>query len=497
VLHGIRIRGVGLSIALIVPCLGLSAALPSVHVESGDLEGVASGEVIAYRGIPYAAPPLGALRWRAPQPPAHWSGVRSAKDFGFSCPQSAISERTAAGDARQMSEDCLTLNVWTQPSGAARPVMVWIHGGGDVEGSSANRYYDGTAFARDGIVLVSVNYRLGNLGFFAHPALTREDKASGANYALLDQLAALAWVQRNIAALGGDPANVTVFGESAGALDVLALMTTTQARGLFHKAIVESAGIWTSWPSLKDAQAAGVRIATRLKLPGADATAAQLRALPAQQLVREDDSPGLLPVIDGTLLRDEPLRLFAQGKALAIPLMIGSNDAEGSLLGESATNGFPTDDGAAGRKVRSLYGEPAEDDAVFARLLFRDEHFAAPARFIAAQQSVRAPVFLYRFDYVLDILRARRAGAFHGSEIPFVFATAPEYRLTSTDRSVEDTLHACWIGFAQSGTPHCSELSSWPAYQPRQDLMIRFGNMPSVQKSPDASVLDALERQFQ
>jgi para-nitrobenzyl esterase len=472
------------------------AAAPVVHTESGDLEGRIKGDVAAYLGIPYAAPPVGALRWRAPRPAASWSGLRAAQDFGYSCVQPAIPEHTLPGAAQQMSEDCLTLNVWAHTSASGAPVMVWIYGGGDVSGTSANRFYDGTAFAHDGVVLVSLNYRLGNLGFFAHPALRHENVGVGANFGLQDQLAALAWVQRNIAAFGGDPKNVTVFGESAGALDILALMTTPAARGLFHKAIVESAGVWTHWPRLTEAEAAGIAVAKQLNVEGPKVTAAQLRALPAQQLVQQNAMPGLLPVIDGVLLRDEPLGVFARGEALAIPLLIGSNNEEGSLLGEAGAQEQPQDRAPEPAGLRALYGESADDDAAFARLIFRDQHFAAPARSIAAQHSAHAPTFLYRFEYVMAALRGRRSGAHHASEIPFVFATVPQIRLTEADTVMIEAMHDCWIAFAKTGTPGCPHVPAWPAHTPAQDVLMRFADEISMQPTPDATVLDALQNEL-
>ena len=400
---------------------------PYVHVESGDLLGVTRDGVASFKGIPYAAPPVGELRWRAPQPPKPWPVARDSSDYGPSCSQSTPPRRVAPASAgARTSEDCLTLNVWTpaRRTNKPLPVMVWIHGGGNSAGTSAQTYYDGTAFARDGVILVSLNYRLGPFGFFAHPALTR---AAGrepiANYGLMDQVAALHWVQRNIAAFGGDSHNVTLFGESAGGADILLLMTAQATRGLFHKAIVESAGWWNQVPELSQAEAVGSAIATTLGLPGATATTAQLRALPADALLRLKDSDETGPVIDHQLLRLSPVTAFAQGKALDIPLIIGTNGNEGALLppDASAAEVVPSLSGPDFGKVRALYEAESTPEASLAAALFRDSFFAMPSRWVAAREAGGAPVYLYRFDYVASFLSgtSRRRESRLGDSVRF------------------------------------------------------------------------------
>jgi para-nitrobenzyl esterase len=479
-------------------CIGLSPAYSraesaQVHIDSGVLVGTASAGVESFKGIPYAAAPVGELRWRAPRAPSSWKQPRAAGDFGASCPQTPPPRVPAGSGAEHTSEDCLTLNVWApSPAVKSAPVMVWIHGGSNTQGTGAGVYYDGSAFARDGVVLVTINYRLGLLGFFAHPALAREAAGGAtANFGLLDQLAALAWVKRNIAALGGDPGNVTVFGESAGAEDTVALLASPASKGLFQKAIVESAPLDDEWPTLAEASSAGARTATALGLSGDQATAAQLRAIPMQRLV-QDDLRGSTPVIDGVLLREAPLKALTDGVGIDVPLVIGTNGNEGSLLG--ANPDLKYFDGINLAALRTLYGTPSESDAEVARRLFRDSRFAIPARRIAGHRAGTAPAYLYRFDYVLSLLRARRTGADHGSEIPYVFSTWGVYPISETDHSVTDVMHSCWVAFARGGAPTCKGAPAWPAYQPQSDLLMHFRDQAVVEKTPDAAALDAIAR---
>jgi para-nitrobenzyl esterase len=487
----------GAALGVVIAPSPARAEAVRVHIADGILVGVSDQGIASFKGVPYAAPPVGDLRWRPPNAPLHWSGARPAQDFGPSCMQPMAPRRVPPGSAAAgTSEDCLTLNIWTPVARTGSlPVMVWVHGGGNVQGSGAGRFYDGSAFAGDGVVLVTINYRLGVFGFFAHPALTHA--AGGeylANYALLDQIAALQWVQRNIAAFGGDPHNVTVFGESAGAQDILALLSTSVATRVLHKAIVESAGIWDDWQPLAAAEADGARFAAQLGLPGERATPAALRAVPAQQLMMSGDIPNAGPVIDGRLLRD------AAKKALAhypkVPLIIGSNGNEGSLLGADPkpSDALPGATAAELAALRAQYGAEGRDDGAFARALFRDMHFAAPARWIAASPR-GAPSFLYRFDYVLSLLRSRRSGADHGSEVPYVFASWDTDLLSDSDRRVTDTLHGCWVAFAKTGTPSCAAVPHWPAYSSATDELVEFGEQAAVRTS-NAPVLNALQGRF-
>jgi para-nitrobenzyl esterase len=502
------LRGVALGLvifigcgAAVVPAESVPDATVLVKTQSGTVAGTVNDKIVSFKGIPYAAPPVGARRWRAPAPPMPWTGVLKADDFGPSCPQAEMQRFVPAGSrAATTSEDCLTLNVWAPIAPTAPlPVMVWVHGGGNEGGSSADRFSDGSAFARDGIVLVSMNYRLGVLGFFAHPAIVRE--AGGeptGNFGLLDQIAALRWVHANIAAFGGDPSNVTIFGESAGGEDVVALSSIDATAGLFRRTIAESAGeLWDGWPTLPQAEKQSVTIATKLGLAGDRATVDQLRALPVSALAQVigDDEVG--PMVDGSVMRAPPWVALAHGAR--VPLIIGTNENDGSLAG----TGTPLDrvyprlspaDLALFRTREAARGVTG-DDALLQQL-FGDGYFAVPSRWVAAHASASAPAYLYRFDYVASFLAMRRPTAAHGSEIPFVFETFPQALLSEADRTVQAALHDCWIGFARAGTPSCAAIPTWPAYDASNRRIVVFDATPSWRDPGDTDVMDLFERKL-
>ena len=474
-------------------------ASPEVKIDSGILLGTSNGSIDTFKGIPYAKPPIGPLRWRPPQTVDRWVGVRSSAEFGAACPQTNPPE-LANGERPPTSEDCLTLNVWT-PSHRDHllPVMFWIHGGGNTQGSSSHRYYDGSAFARDGVVLVSINYRLGLLGFFAHPALTKEAGANAplANYGLMDQIAALDWVHRNIQVFGGDPGKVTIFGESAGGQDVLCLMTAPSASGLFARAIAESPGLVLFAPTLAVAEDFGAKTVTSLGL-GANATAAQLRDIPARDLVKQDFIAGG-PIIDGRFLPQSPKVAFAAHQGLHIPLIIGTNSNEGSLMDPNHAakwllNGFTSDEV---KQAHALYG--TSDETTIDRELFRDIIFAAPVRWIARQiAETGQPVYVYRFSYIRQRQVGRMVGAPHGSEIPYVFDTwwqSPTGGafLADANRAEAHLMHACWISFALTGTPHCPAAPTWPEYNAKEGQVLEFGQETAVRSHFDQAMLDLVE----
>ncbi|HEY1751909.1 MAG TPA: carboxylesterase/lipase family protein [Caulobacteraceae bacterium] len=467
------------------------APRPTVTIDAGQLAGIRDGSVEVFKGIPYVAAPVGPLRWAPPQPAQPWGGVRDASKFGAICPQPS----GPRGDFGQtQSEDCLFLNVW-RPAGAAKaPVMVWIHGGAFRLGAGSLPYYSGADFARDGVILVSINYRLGALGFFAHPALTKAaaPDAPLGDYGLMDQIAALQWVKRNIAAFGGDPDNVTIFGESAGGVSVLDLMTIPAARGLFAKAIVESGGGWGAERDLASAEQAGVAIAQGAGL-GPDATLAQLRALPADKLLKGPMTlAGFNPFTDGRLVKESATRAFAAGREAHVPLIIGSNSYEASLM-----QAFKIAPQAMLARLppamRALY--PANDDAA-AAAVFTDSIMGAPAHWLAGKVSAHAPAWLYHFSYVPTLQRGRTPGAGHGGEVIYVFGAwsgAISQYASPDDHLMEQAVHSCWVAFAKLGKPACDG-GAWPAYSPATDELMEFGDRVGPVAHFRQAQYDALDR---
>jgi len=501
----IRIHGVAATLAGLVLATGaLSAsAAPApaeVHIDSGVLVGSAEGDVLSFKGVPYAAAPTGPLRWAPPQKPASWTGKRAADQYGLICPQPIYADgRPNEGGAfGATSEDCLFLNVWAPRTAKKAPVMLWIHGGSNSLGAGSLGAYDGSAFVRDGVIVVSINYRLGLLGFFAHPALT---KAAGPDeplvgYGVMDQIAALQWVRRNIAAFGGDPSNVTVFGESAGGADILTLMASPLAKGLFAKAIVESGGGWSPPATLAAQEAKGVTAAVKAGAP-ADATLDQLRALPVSALVGKGVN-GVGVAVDGRLLTESPSQAFADGHALDVPLMIGTNSYEASLM---STFGMPAGMMLATvpAQVKAAYADEPTDEAK-ASAIFTDGFMGAPARWVAAKESSGQPVYLYHFSYVLDVQRPTSKGAGHASEIPYVFnswdtlgALRLGMAISAQDMAVTRLVHACWVSFAKTSAPQCGSGPAWPAYTPQNDVLMEFDTNSGPRQHVRKTQMDAQE----
>jgi para-nitrobenzyl esterase len=471
-----------------------AAFAQNVRIDSGELAGLEKEGVRVFRGIPYAAPPVGGLRWKPPAPPAPWTGVREAKEPGAGCMQ------RARGNAR-LSEDCLYLNVYTAARpGEKRPVMFWIHGGAFVSGSGA--LYDGTNLARQGVVVVTINYRLGALGFFAHPALSAESpKNVSGNYGLLDMIAALEWTKRNIRAFGGDPKNVTIFGESAGAAAVHYLMGSPLAKGLFAKAIMESnpsapprRHLKERWYNVDPAEQVGERVAAAL---GA-ADLAALRAAAPEAVMAAMAKPGvgpsgtlmsLEPAIDGYVVPDDLDDVFEAGRQSRVPLLVGANSDEGSL---SAGVAAQVKDEAAframaerfypGRSAEILKHYPAaapEEFAAAVRLLSGDRSFVTAARWMAAQHARVAPAYLYFFSYVDTARRGRIPGAAHAAEIPYVFNTPMGAlavgKFSEEDARVAQAMSAAWVAFARTGKPQHPGIPAWPAYRADTDRYLEFG----------------------
>ena len=455
-----------------IVALASPAAAQQVTIDSGAVTGVTAESVASFKGIPFAAAPVGAGRWSAPAPVQPWSAPRDATTYGPDCMQNPLPGIQPG--SRPMSEDCLTLNVWTpKPAKSAKlPVMVWIHGGGFVGGSGTLPETDGGLLAKRDVVIVSFNYRLGRFGFFAHPALGNDG-----NWGLMDQIAALKWVQRNIASFGGDPTKVTIFGESAGGESVSRLMASPAAKGLFARAIVASGGGRDDWPTLADAQTKGQAFAARA---GA-ADAAALRALPADKvlgglaLMNKEDDRYSGPMTDGTIVPANADTIFAEGKQARIPYIIGSNDDELGFIPapfRAMVNG-PVEKslGAAAGMVKAAYA--SEDEAN--RRLGGDAMFAEPAlAFGLLQARAGGPAWLYRFGYVAEGQRKPDVGAVHASDVAFQFGNLSA-DATAADRAAAKQLGDYWTNFAKTGDPNGSGLPVWSRLDPAAPQLLSMG----------------------
>ena len=469
-----------------------SSSPPLVATRSGALAGRIEKGLEVFRGVPFAAPPLGSLRWREPQTVAAWSGARQADAYAASCMQKPGIPVSEGGTDGPLSEDCLYLNVWTPASSTTdkRPVMVWIHGGALVFGSGNVALYDGSALAQRGAVVVTINYRMGPLGFFSHPAIDGEAARGPVNYGLLDQIAALRWVRANIAGFGGDPGNVTIFGESAGAQSVLALYASPRARGLFHKGIAQSPyGI----PSHTRAKAREVseQVATAVGLEGASATAAQLRAVPAARFFQLGETSATLA--PGFIVGDEALPrpildVFQDRKQARMPLIIGSNSDEATVA-----VAFGVDPAKVVERLRAAkfllkkFYPGVSDDAQLGRESVRDLVFTSFARRIAYLHSQSTPTWRYYFSHVQQGLQGRVPGVGHGGEIPFVMGTGGECAclpvpFTAADRAFSRQVGDYWFAFARSGKPAAANAPAWAQDSAREARTLEFGNQAVLRK---------------
>ncbi len=488
------ISGAVLLALLLAPPAGRAQPLRTVQVRTanGVVEGVVSpdGKVRTFKGIPYAAPPVGPLRWKAPQPAVSWTGVRRAVDYAPRAMQGRIYDDMVFND-HGPSENCLYLNLWMpeSPAPAKLPVMVWIHGGGFVAGSSSEPRQDAGNLSKKGVMVVSFNYRMGVFGFLAHPELTRESgrNASG-NYGLLDQVAALEWVRQNIAAFGGDPDNVTIFGESAGSESVSALMASPLTRGLFRRAIGESGAFFDAHPPLpsrRAAEEAGVRFA---ESAFGTASIEALRALPAPQLLEaalKQPRVEFAQDIDGYFLPADCRSIYAAGQQRHVPLLAGWNRDEGdyqSFFGDDKPSvGYyvaraRTRFGANAETFLKLYPAATETQARRAAQDFAGDDFIAYAtwKWIELQlETGGSPVFRYEFDQALPLPVGAPPGteprAPHASEIEFVFRVLSSKNLPwrPEDYAVSELMASYWTNFAKTGDPNGPGLPSWPAYTAR------------------------------
>jgi para-nitrobenzyl esterase len=496
-----------------------------VRVDSGQLQGAVEDGVVSYKGVPFAAPPVGDFRWRPPQPVASWKDVRQAAEFGADCMQGRFGPPPAPGApaVRMPSEDCLYLNVWRPAStapAAKLPVMVWIYGGGFTGGSSSSPNTSGSQFAKQGVILVAANYRVGRFGFFAFPALSRErpDETKG-NYAYMDQIAALQWVKRNIAAFGGDPNNVTIFGFSAGGVSVHSLIASPMARGLFHKAIAESGGsrdsVLTARPMRADgidpnypvsAETIGMEFARSMGIEGTDQAAlAKLRALSAEEVLRgapaqagaagqRPPSYETTPILDGKLITETAETAYKAKHQPRIPLMAGSNSADtaGNRIRATTKEQFFARFGQWSAQAKAAY-DPDGTTELATMVTRANDDFgqAEPARFAASAFAANgSPAYRYRFSYVQTAMRERmRAGTPHGGEIGFVFGTLtdrPGAAVSADDQAVSRMAQSYWVNFAKTGDPNGKGLPVWPRHDPAKDLIFDFHSDGTAGAIPDS-----------
>ena len=527
----------GLALAVLASCVIVAAScgrsgLEQVRLDSGPIVGayeeIDGQRVWSFKGIPYAAPPVGDLRWQPPQPVEPWTEPRDCTEFGAACPQPAMFEMFSLA-AGPTDEDCLYLNVWSPAKSAEEglPVMIWIHGGSFETGAGSMDIYDGRYLAAKGVVVVTINYRLGPFGFLAHRALSAESAAgTSGNYGLLDQIAALAWVQANIAGFGGDPDNVTVFGESAGGISILDLLVSPPAEGLFRRAIVESGimldqGFGLSMAAtLEGAEAAGEEFAEKLGVDASGDVAAQMRAKTpeallgaAAQLAGYKDSLDRIliwkPVVDGYVLPDLPTRLWAAGRQQRVSLLIGSNADEGNLF----LAGLTMSRAQYEAHVREIFGGYADEalalypaggttsaTTAMSRVL-TEVGFASTARFAArvmsadasgegdtsaaaalgaaataGAEAATAATYLYEFTRVPF---HNPLGAFHAVELPYVFGTADLFAglgiVRQADRDLSATIMGYWTRFAATGDPNGEGAPTWPKYEETSDLHLELG----------------------
>ena len=503
-----------LSAALLFTTAAASGTIPArVKTDKGMVEGEATldGKVIAFKGIPYAAAPVGDLRWAAPAPAPPWSGVRSAHQFGYHCVQSVSYADMAFHDPGP-SEDCLTLNVWT-PSAAAPgklPVMVWIYGGGFSGGSTSEHRQNGQFLANRNVVVVSMNYRLGIFGFFVHPELTAESPHHAAgNYGLLDQNAALQWVKANISAFGGDPANITIFGESAGSFSVSAHMASPLSRDLFQKAIGESGGAIASSNPADSAREQREKSDSDFALATyGTSKLAELRRISTEDIIRPimtaRPAPRFGMDVDGWFFPEQPSRIFAAGQQAHIPLLAGWNadEGRGGIAGSSnkftaagfaaqASKDFPTHT----PEFLKLYPNTTEQDALSSAADYAGDKFIAYStwRWLEAQVLTgKSPVYRYLFTLGSpgDRYHTAASGAFHSDDIEYVFGTLdsrPEALWRPEDRRLSDEMQLYWTNFARTGDPNGPGIPKWPIYGPTEWQTMHLGETSGAKADANRS----------
>ncbi|NOZ22205.1 MAG: carboxylesterase family protein [Planctomycetes bacterium] len=501
---------------------GRAFAQRPVRIKSGLITGEERIGVRIYRGIPFAAPPIGDLRWKPPQPVAPWDGVRTCVQYGPSCPQPTP---LMGPPPTNSSEDCLYLNVWTPVNRGKKklPVMVWIHGGGFTTGSGSGLWYDGSALARQGVVVVTINYRLGPFGFLAHPLLSKESERNvSGNYGMLDQIEALKWVQENIAAFGGDPGCVTIFGESAGSASVCRLMVSPLTKGLFHRAIAESGGahgrnrhLRERWYGLEPMEKEGERIVRSLGCHNAADPIAALREKSSEEILNASNAAqGLFgkgfkfgPVIDGWVLPDDPSALFEEGKQHNVPFMTGTNADEGTIFLQQVRVKRPMGyrwfmrilfGGQADEMLRLFPVSKVEDIPDALNRVTTVTCFVAPARaLVRAMDRIGGTAYLYHFTRVPPSPKSRQLGCFHALEILYVFGNVRVgVAFNATDRKLSDIMSACWVRFATTGNPNGEGIPEWPVYHTETDRYLEFGDEIKVKSGLYREACDLMEKRY-
>ena len=486
--------------------ISVAAANEPVRTETGLVSpgDASTSDVRIYKGIPYAAPPLGDLRWHAPKPAAKWEGVRAGDKVGPVCMQA---QRAPQNGEREMSEDCLYLNIYTPTAETKepRPVMVWIHGGALTSGAGST--IKGEELAKKGVIVVTINYRLGAFGYFAHPELTKEsDRNASGNYGLLDQIAALEWVQRNIAAFGGDVKRVTIFGESAGSWSTNMLMASPLAHGLFQRVIGESGAEFARVRTLADAEQAGVKFAQSMDVE----SLAALRAKPAVE-IQAKQGGYLGPDVDGYALPEDVYTIFAKGKQNDVPLLIGSNSDEGTMFTPATLKAdeFRSRSekrfGANAGEFFKIYSFSTDAEAhTAAAAAMRDQTFGWEMRTWARMEAKtgKSKTYMYYFSRVPPGPAAARMGAYHTAEIAYISNNvngppAPQSRpWEDVDRKLADLMSSYWVNFAATGDPNGKGLPKWPVYHPKDEMLLGLGDEVKVMPIPHKRALDFLDADF-
>ncbi|NVK57107.1 MAG: carboxylesterase family protein [Alteromonadaceae bacterium] len=492
-----------------------------VSVAGGQLKGYQQQDIVVFKGIPYAAPPVGENRWRAPQP-SSWQGVKDATSFGNDCMQKPFPS-DAAPLGETPAEDCLYLNIWAPEDASNTPVVIWIHGGGYVNGGASPKVYDGSEFAKNDVMFVSFNYRLGRFGFFAHPALRNDNGKGIANFAFMDQIAALKWVRENIAAFGGNPDKITVMGESAGGGSVHTLMQADESKHLFDAAIVMSGGgrslmgerhLSKSTDGQPSAEQIGLNFAASNNISGtSEAALDALRQLPAEVvldglsmmsfMVPRNGPPTYVggPITEGDIVQGTTEEMLLAGKVANMPVMVGTTGQDIGFMQKKSKQEVFAMFGEEADKAQSVYDPDGNTDFQLVNYsVGQDFGMQEPARFFATKMTAAGePVYLYRFNYVADEVNDGR-GAHHASEIPFFFKTIDDKyeHLTETDWQASEYPFQYVVNFVKSGSPNGADLPQWQPFDPDEDKIMIFtanGNAEYV-TDPWRSRLDLVESAY-